>query len=81
VTPVPAIPVVAALTVYCPAVVGSVQPPSVATPDEFVDCNAPVSVPPPLVLVNVTATSGTGLPLASFTTTDGRVATAVFTVA
>src|SRR4051812_394836 len=81
VTPLPDTPVAVAVRVYCPEVFGSVQPPTVAIPDAFVVAVAPVRLPAPLGMANVTGTPETGLPLASLTTTAGRVPTAVLTVA
>src|SRR5262245_30395058 len=70
-----------AVTVYWPAVVGRVQPPSVAVPVVSVFWAAPVSVPAPSATVKVTSTLGTPWPAGFFTTTEGRFATAVLTVA
>jgi len=44
-------------------------------PDASVVALPPVTVPPPLVTVNVTGAPPNGLPLASLTRTDGRSVT------
>jgi hypothetical protein len=74
VTPVK--PLVEAVRVFEPAVVPSVQPPTVATPALFVVCVPPVTEPPPLATAKVTVTPLTGFPFASFTVTAGAVLTA-----
>src|SRR4051812_23454730 len=81
VTPFPDTPAPVAVSVYSPAPVDSVQLPTVATPDAFVVCVAPVKVPGPPGIAKVTDTPETGLPLASFTITLGGGATALLTVA
>src|SRR5512145_23239 len=50
-----------AVSVWGPAVVPSVQPPTVAMPAAFVVWVAPVTEPPPDVTANVTVTPPTGL--------------------
>ena len=70
-----------AVRVLVPAVGLSVQLPTVATPLAFVVWLPPVIVPFPGATANVTATPLTGFPFASFTITDGGVATAVPAVA
>src|SRR5207245_11044360 len=66
-----------AVSVFCPAVGLSVQLPTVATPLAFVIWLPPVIVPFPGATANVTATPATAFPMASFTSTDGGVLTAV----
>ena len=66
---------------FVPAVVPSVQLPTVAIPEAFVVCVPPVRLPPPVATAKVTETTGTGLLFASRTITDGGVATAVPAVA
>src|SRR5207248_2276066 len=66
-----------AVNVFEPAVVLSVQLPTVATPLALVVWLPPVIVPFPGGTANVTPTPATGFPFASFTTTDGGVPTAV----
>src|SRR5438094_334432 len=66
-----------AVRVLLPAVALSVQLPPVSMPLPFVVCLPPVTLPLPAAGVNVTATSATGFPFASFTITDGGVLTAV----
>jgi hypothetical protein len=70
-----------AVSVLAPAVEPSVQLPTVAIPEAFVACEAPVTEPPPLATANTTTTPLTGFPLASVTVTAGATATAVPTVA
>jgi len=70
-----------AVNVFEPAVALSVQLPTVAMPLPLVVCVPPVTLPLPAAGVNVTATSATGFPFASFTITDGGVLTAVPAVA
>src|SRR6266566_1271337 len=70
-----------AVNVFEPAVALSVQLPTVAMPLPLVVCVPPVTLPLPAAGVNVTATSATGFPFASFTITDGAVLTAVPAVA
>jgi len=70
-----------AVNVFEPAVGLSVQLPTVATPLALVVWLAPVIVPFPGATANVTATSTTGFPFASFTITDGGDVTAVPAVA
>ena len=83
VTGLPLIPLPAALAVSVsgPAVVESVQLPTVAMPLASVVWLAPVTLPLPGATANVTGTPATGLPLASRTITDGREATALPAVA
>src|SRR5690349_17294833 len=80
VTGLPFNPVDVAVNVFAPATVPSVQLPIVAMPLALVVWVGPVMLPPPEANANVTDTPDTGLPFASFTITDGGVATAVFTV-
>ena len=68
------LPVVAE-RVFAPEPVPSVQLPTVAMPDESDVALPPVTVPPPLVTVNVTGAPANGLPLASLTRTDGSSVT------
>src|SRR5262245_54483307 len=80
----PVSPVDAALSVFAPAVVPSVQLVSAAMPLALVAIvagDAGVIVPPPPVTVNVTFTPLTGLLKASRTNTDGSVGRIVPTVA
>src|SRR5581483_7273086 len=70
-----------AVRVFWPAPVPSVHEPTVAMPFAPVVALVPVAEPPPEATANVTATPATGLPYASVTSTDGFVATLVFTVA
>src|SRR5207253_1110675 len=70
-----------AVRVLLPAVALSVQLPTVAMPLPLVVCVPPVTLPLPTAGVNVTATSATGFPFASFTITDGGDVTAVPAVA
>jgi hypothetical protein len=53
----------------------------VATPLEFVVWAPPVTDPPPAVTANVTEAPATRFPFASFTVTDGAIATALPAVA
>ena len=82
-TGLPVIPEPAALAVrvFGPAVVASVQVPTVAMPLASVIGLAAVTSPFPGATANVTATPATGLPLASRTITDGGEPTAVPAVA
>ena len=66
-----------AVRVFVPAVVPSVQLPTVAIPLPFVVVINPVAEPPPDATAKVMVTPLTGLLLASFTITLGDVATAV----
>jgi hypothetical protein len=59
-----------------PAVVPSVQEPTVATPEEFVVATAPVIDPPPLATEKFTVAPFTGLLFPSTTFTEGAVVTA-----
>src|SRR5712692_9429709 len=71
-----------AVNVFGPAAVPSVQDVTAAMPPALVSTAVVgVTVPPPTVTAKVTATPATGLPLASFTITDGGMSTAVTTVA
>jgi hypothetical protein len=81
VTGLPVSPAAAAVRVLAPAVVPSVQLPTVAMPLALVVCSAPVMLPSPKATANVTPTPWTGLLLASRTITDGGVVTAVPVVA
>jgi hypothetical protein len=51
-----------ATSVFAPAVVPRLQPPTVAIPDEFVTTAAPETEPPPLPTTNPTATPAIGFP-------------------
>src|SRR5436309_12852211 len=79
VTGLPAIPVPAAVavSVFTPTLGPSIQLPTAAIPLVLVSWLAPVMLPPPEATVNVTATFGTGFPLASCTSTAGRVGAAL----
>src|SRR2546430_14502844 len=81
VTGLPVSPAAAAVSVFAPTVVLRVQLPTVAMPPASVVWLAPVMLPFPGVTAKVTATPGTGLPLASFTITEGAICTAVPAVA
>src|SRR5207302_1277512 len=70
-----------AVSVLVPAVGPGVRRPGVARPLPLVVCVPPVTLPLPAAGVNVTATSATGFPFASFTITDGGDVTAVPAVA
>ena len=61
------------MSVLGPAVVPSLQLPTVAIPDAFVVVEPPVMLPPPVPTANVTATPAIGLSPASVTFTDGAV--------
>ncbi len=74
-------PAAAAVRAFGPAVVGSVQLPTVAIPPASVVWFAPVMAPFPDATANVTATPATGLPLPSRTITEGGERTAVPAVA
>jgi hypothetical protein len=74
-------PFTVAMSVFVPAIVPSLQLPTVAMPDSFVVCDAPVTDPPPLATAKVTATFGTLLPLASVIFTVGGFGTIAPTVA
>src|SRR5689334_5760366 len=76
-TGLPANPADVAVRVLVPAVLLSVQLPTVAMPPTSVVWLAPVIVPFPGATAKVTATPGTGLPLPSLTITDGGMGTAV----
>ncbi len=67
----------AAVSVLDPAVVESVQLPTVAIPFASVACAAPVTLPLPGPAAKLTDTPATGLSNASVTTTDGAIGTAV----
>ena len=81
VTGFPKRPAAAAVSVFPPAVVPSVQLPTVARPNTFVVVVPPVTLPPPVATANVTETPETGLLFTSRTITDGAVVTAVPAVA
>ena len=66
----------AAVSVFDPAVVPSVQLPTAAMPLAFVVADALVTEPPPVATANVTETPETAFPFASFIITLGAVATA-----
>jgi len=68
-------PVTVADNEFTPGEMPRVQLPTVATPAAFVAVVAPVTDPPPDTTENVTDTSDLVLPLASLTTTDGRIGT------
>lgn len=70
-----------AVSVLVPAVVPSVQLPTVAMPSTPVVADNPVPEPPPVAMVKVTATPLTGASVASLTITLGNVVTAVPAVA
>ena len=74
-------PLQVAVSVLAPAVVPSVQLPTVAMPEALVVAEAPVTEPPPAVAAKVTVTPGQTLLRESLTITLGAVATAVPTVA
>src|SRR5258708_22945170 len=65
---------------HAPEVVPSGQERRVAMPSAPVTWFAPVTAPAPVATAKWTETPETGLPCASVTSTDGAVATAVFTV-
>jgi len=71
------VPDAVAVSVFAPAVVLSVQLPTVAIPLPFVVCVPPVTLPLPTAGLNVTLTPATGLPAASRTITVGGDLTAV----
>jgi hypothetical protein len=68
-------------SVFVPAMVSSVQPPTVATPIESVVCVGSVTLPAPDVTEYVTLTPVTGFPLGSITRTLGKMGTSVPTMA
>src|SRR5439155_8172757 len=70
VTGLPVSPLDVAVSVFVPAVVLSVQLPTVAIPLPFVVWVPPVTVPLPTAAGNVAVTPCTGLPLPSCTITD-----------
>src|SRR5207237_4206544 len=70
-----------AVNVFEPAVALRVQLPKIGSASCMEGLLAPVIVPFPGDTANVTATSATGFPFASFTITDGGVLTAVPAVA
>src|SRR5204862_127145 len=77
VTGLPASPLEVAVSVFVPAVVLRVQPPTVAIPLPFVVWVPPVTLPLPAAAAKVTVTPCTGLPLPSCTITDGGEPTAL----
>ena len=77
----PVNPVNVALSVFVPAVVPSVQLPTVATPLLPELGVAPVTDPPPLATANVTVTPATTLAFASVTFPDGATGNDVPAVA
>jgi hypothetical protein len=81
VTGLPVSPGVVAVSVFVPAVVPSVQPPTVAIPSAPVVWLPPLIVPPPDATANVTATPETALALASVAFTAGLVLSVDATVA
>src|SRR5207248_69527 len=81
VTGLPLTPVDVAVSVFVPAVALSVQLPTVAFPLPLFVSLPPLPPPPPPPASNLTATSATGFPFASFTITDGGDVTAVPAVA
>ena len=80
VTGLPVSPLDVAVRVFTPAVLPSVQLPTVATPLTLVVDEVPVALPPPNATAKVTATPLTALPLWSVTRTEGAVAIAAPTV-
>ncbi|HUR00084.1 MAG TPA: hypothetical protein VM166_11565 [Gemmatimonadaceae bacterium] len=56
-------PDAAAVKTFSPTTFPSTQDPTDATPDAFVDVDAPVTSPPPAFAVNVTAIPVIGFPL------------------
>ena len=76
VTGEPDSPLPVAVRVFVPAVVPSVQLPTVAIPLLLVVAVKPVAEPPPDATAKVMVMPLTGLLLASFTITPGDVATA-----
>src|SRR5437867_2722459 len=77
VTGLPVSPLDVAVSVFVPAVVLSVQLPTVAIPLPFVVWVPPVTLPLPAAAAKVTVTPCTGLPLPSCTITDGGELTAL----
>src|SRR5213594_1947769 len=75
VTGLPVSPLAVAVSVLVPAVVPSVQLPTLAMPLALVVWLAPVMLPLPGATANVTVTPPTGLPPPSFTITDGWIGT------
>src|SRR5881396_1300306 len=73
VTGLPVSPLAVAVSVLVPAVVPSVQLPTLAMPLALVVWLAPVMLPLPGATANVTVTPPTGLPPPSFTITDGWI--------
>src|SRR5438046_6482854 len=71
----PVSPLAVAVSLLVPAVVPSVQLPTLAMPLALVVWLAPVMVPLPGATANVTVTPAIGLPPASFTMTDGWIGT------
>ena len=72
----PLMPAAVAVSVFAPAIVPSVQLPTVATPKASVVGVSPVAEPPPEATAKVTTTPETGFPPASVTSTLGAAATA-----
>src|SRR4051812_34833594 len=70
-----------AVTEFAPTAVPSVHEPSVATPFAAVEALEPVIVPPPAVMLKVTATPATAFPFASRAVTLGTGMTDVPTTA
>ena len=68
---------VVAFNTFAPTTGPSVHDPTVATPAAFVTAADPVTEPPPDATEKLTVTFCVGLPLASFTRTDGGIATAL----
>lgn len=69
-------PVAVAESVFVPTA-PSVHEPTVAMPDAFVVCDAPLTLPPPDPTANVTLTPGDGWPVVVVTSTEGGTATLV----
>jgi hypothetical protein len=69
-------PVVAVRT-FVPTIGPRVHEPTVAIPAAFVEAAAPVTEPPPDATAKFTVTPDIALPFASFTSTEGAVATAL----
>src|SRR5438128_5780453 len=65
------LPETAAVRVFGPGLLPTVQLPTVATPLVAVACVAPVTLPPPVATVKVTCALATGMPAVSSTSTAG----------
>jgi hypothetical protein len=66
-----------AVRTFAPVTGPSVHEPTVAMPEAFVTAVPLVTDPPPDATAKVTDTPDVGLPLASFTITDGGIGTAL----